>query len=236
MNTRTFNCGILLLIALVGLVAPGCSQEAKLARHLANANEYYASGSYDKAELEYKNVLQLSAQNSEAEASRLHLRGPRPPGARRLLPLASPPAQHQRPGGADAAGECLPGHGRNKEAREEALYVLEICRVSGSQPGARPERQHDQPAAGNAAAPATNPAARRRQRASAGGSGDSGGCGRKISKRRKRPFRKRWPWNRSWWRRWQACPRFAGASTIWPRRSDTSSRRPACRRCAPAKH
>ena len=120
-----FNCGILLLIALVGLVAPGCSQEAKLARHLANANEYYASGSYDKAELEYKNVLQLSAQNSEALKRLGFIYADQGRLARADYFLSQ--ARRRNTNDLEVRmrlANVFLGTGRNKEAREEALYVL----------------------------------------------------------------------------------------------------------------
>lgn len=42
----------------------GCSPAAKKARHLERANRYFDSGQYDKAEIEYINVLQLDHERS----------------------------------------------------------------------------------------------------------------------------------------------------------------------------
>jgi Flp pilus assembly protein TadD len=125
MNTRIFNYGVLLLIALVGLVAPGCSQEAKLARHLAKANEYFASGSYEKAELEYRNALQLSAQNQLAmkRLGIIYADQGRLARADYFLSQARRLNTNDLEVRVRLASVCL-GTGRNQQAREEALYVL----------------------------------------------------------------------------------------------------------------
>lgn len=46
----------------------GCSAESKKAGHLKKGAQYLAAGEYDKAELEYKNVLTLDRANGEAIA------------------------------------------------------------------------------------------------------------------------------------------------------------------------
>src|SRR5688572_18127833 len=56
-------------IALAGLLtiaASGCSREAKKASLLQRADTYYKAGEYDKAEIEYKNVLQLGGRDPQA--------------------------------------------------------------------------------------------------------------------------------------------------------------------------
>lgn len=125
MNTRTFNYGILLLIALIGLVAPGCSQEAKLARHLAKANEYFASGSYEKAELEYKNALQLSTQNQLAvkRLGIIYADQGRLARADYFLWHARRLNTNDLEVRVRLANVFL-GTGRSQQARAEALYVL----------------------------------------------------------------------------------------------------------------
>lgn len=125
MNTRTFNHGILFLMALIGLVTPGCSQEAKLSRHLAKANEYFASGSYEKAELEYKNVLQLSAQNQLAMKRLGIIYADQGRLARADFFLSH--ARRLNTNDLDVRvrlASVFLGTGRNQEARAEALYVL----------------------------------------------------------------------------------------------------------------
>lgn len=56
---------ILLTLALASAVA-GCSAEAKKARLLQRAKEYLDAGEYDKAKIEYMNVLRKDAQNVTA--------------------------------------------------------------------------------------------------------------------------------------------------------------------------
>jgi tetratricopeptide (TPR) repeat protein len=55
-------------VGLLALAATGCSSKARKARHLARADRYFASGLYDQAEVEYKNVLQMGALDPQAVA------------------------------------------------------------------------------------------------------------------------------------------------------------------------
>lgn len=54
-------CAALLLTA-----ESGCTRAAKKARRLAQANEYFAAGDYEKAEIEYRNALQLAPMDPDA--------------------------------------------------------------------------------------------------------------------------------------------------------------------------
>ena len=51
---------------LAGFVAIGCSPEAKKSRLLDRADRYFASGDYEKAKIEYLNVLRSDPQNATA--------------------------------------------------------------------------------------------------------------------------------------------------------------------------
>src|SRR5476649_612949 len=55
-----------LAAGLLALVCSGCSPQAKKARHLAQADRYFAGGKYDEAEIEYKNALQIEGLNPQA--------------------------------------------------------------------------------------------------------------------------------------------------------------------------
>ena len=56
-----------LLIATITLAAlGGCSAESKKSGHLSKGAQFLASGDYEKAELEYKNALQIERGNAEA--------------------------------------------------------------------------------------------------------------------------------------------------------------------------
>ena len=56
----------LVAVALLVIVGASCSPAARKARHLERANRYFGSGQYDKAEVEYMNVLLIERENSQA--------------------------------------------------------------------------------------------------------------------------------------------------------------------------
>jgi len=63
------NIRSLLMLALVALLAiggAGCTAKAKKAYHLSRANRFYDAGKYDRAEIEYMNVLRNDPANSLA--------------------------------------------------------------------------------------------------------------------------------------------------------------------------
>src|SRR5687767_14230582 len=57
--------GVALLIALAGT---SCSRESKKNRHLKRANGFFQAEQYEKAEIEYLNVLKLDPQHPVAGA------------------------------------------------------------------------------------------------------------------------------------------------------------------------
>lgn len=57
-----------LVFALLAFSFGGCSPQAKIARHLKNADHNYLEGRYDEAEIGYKNVLRLQGENPRAIA------------------------------------------------------------------------------------------------------------------------------------------------------------------------
>ena len=56
----------LVAAALLAIVVSGCSSGAKKAYYLGRANHWFAAGQFDKAEIEYLNVLRVDPQNSMA--------------------------------------------------------------------------------------------------------------------------------------------------------------------------
>jgi tetratricopeptide (TPR) repeat protein len=60
------NIAAALALVLVVVLAAGCSAKAKTARHLARADRYYQAQDYQKAEVEYLNVLQSDRANPRA--------------------------------------------------------------------------------------------------------------------------------------------------------------------------
>lgn len=66
--TRLPRLAFVLVAAAVLAVGPGCSKDSKKTRALQQARTYVAAGEYDKAELEFKNVLQIEPGNADALA------------------------------------------------------------------------------------------------------------------------------------------------------------------------
>src|SRR6476660_8775299 len=59
---------IVLLTLLISCIGLGCTKEAKRARLLKGAENDFKSGAYDKAKIEYVNVLRLGEQDATALA------------------------------------------------------------------------------------------------------------------------------------------------------------------------
>jgi len=116
----------LVAVALLVIVGTGCSPAARKARHLERANRYFDSGQYDKAEVEYMNVLLIERENSQAighlgliysEQGRLGRAAPFLLKGREL-----------EPNNLDLRlklGLIYLAAGRLKEARDEANFVLD---------------------------------------------------------------------------------------------------------------
>lgn len=65
MQTSRLLSSVVTLTLAVTLIA-GCSKEAKTTRLLAEAENYFKAGDYDKAKLSYLNAVQLDPQNALA--------------------------------------------------------------------------------------------------------------------------------------------------------------------------
>ena len=59
------------IITLLVFAGAGCTKEARKARHLGRAKSDFESGAYDKAKVEYLNVLRLGGQTDPAVFARL---------------------------------------------------------------------------------------------------------------------------------------------------------------------
>lgn len=115
-----------LSIAALLAITIGCSQQAKLEDHLAQGNASFESGDYRTAEIEYKNVLQIDSNISEAIGNLgliYHSQG-------RLL-QAYPFLNHVRDIEPEnllyrgKLGTLLHQAGNTQEAWDEALFILE---------------------------------------------------------------------------------------------------------------
>lgn len=58
----------LAFLGFAAVLVTGCSQENKIARHTTRADAFFAEGDYDKARIEYLNIVQLDPRNAHAIA------------------------------------------------------------------------------------------------------------------------------------------------------------------------
>lgn len=63
MHPSPFFAARIMALAMLALFAGGCSPEAKKARLVENADRHYTAGDYDRAEVEYLNLMRLDPQN-----------------------------------------------------------------------------------------------------------------------------------------------------------------------------
>jgi tetratricopeptide (TPR) repeat protein len=66
MKNPKYMLFMLVVVILAGVAGTGCTAKAKRAYHLSRANKYYEAGQYEKAEIEYLNVLQNDPGNGLA--------------------------------------------------------------------------------------------------------------------------------------------------------------------------
>ena len=66
MQTLKRSLPRILAVLWAAALAFGCSAESKKSRLLKSANGYFDSGDYDKAKIEYLNVLTSDPQNAVA--------------------------------------------------------------------------------------------------------------------------------------------------------------------------
>ena len=124
-NNRRCLSGLTIAL-LLAICGAGCSREAKKNRYLERANRYFLAEQYEKAELEYRNVLRLDPQSSLA-VSRLGLISFEQGKSATAFSLLRK-AEQTEPGNLEVRLKlgltCLNLMGF-KEAREEATYILE---------------------------------------------------------------------------------------------------------------
>lgn len=122
--SRRLAC-IVTAVALVAL-ASGCSREGRKAGLIKKADEYFTAGEYDKAEIEYKNVVQISGADPHAigRLGSIYLDQGRGPRAYVYLLKASelaPESVEVR----KKLAFLYAGSGKPAEARDAAFFVLD---------------------------------------------------------------------------------------------------------------
>lgn len=113
------------LVAALFVAFSGCSRQQRANRHESRANGYFDAGQYDKAEIEYVNVLHYRQDDAQAWARLATIYyeegrfSPAVPILRRASELA--------PSNLDLhlkLGTLFVSAGKTKEGRDEAIYVL----------------------------------------------------------------------------------------------------------------
>jgi tetratricopeptide (TPR) repeat protein len=116
----------LLTVGMVAYFGLGCSPRAKKERHLKQADHYFDAGQYDKAEIEYLNVLRAESLNLAA-IRRLGIIAYEQGRFSRAYPLLAK-ARELDPTNLEVRSKLavfLASVGKAKEAREEANFVLD---------------------------------------------------------------------------------------------------------------
>ncbi len=116
----------LTLVMLAAIAGAGCTAKLKASYHLRRANNYFNSGQFDQAVIEYKNVLKNNQQNAQAwsRLGVIYLDQGRVGEAAQILARAQQLATNNLEVRLKL-GTIYLGAGRLKEAREEAGFVLD---------------------------------------------------------------------------------------------------------------
>lgn len=126
MNPSPLLRPVLILLATLSLCVAGCSPAAKKERQLQLANGYFAKGDYDKAEIEYLNVLKLEALNPHAIGQLGTIYFEQGRTGRAIMFILK--AHELRPEDLDLRlkfGHLNLAAGKGKEARDATNYVLD---------------------------------------------------------------------------------------------------------------
>src|SRR5436309_14764676 len=116
----------ILTLALAATLIAGCSKEAKKARFLTEADNYFKAGNYDKAKVSYLNVVRLDPQNALAfeRIGTMWLQDGSPLRAAAFLAKANELAPRNDQNRIRLA-RCYLAIGRFADASKQALKVLE---------------------------------------------------------------------------------------------------------------
>lgn len=125
LNIRFLGSALLAVVLAVS-VGSGCSKEARKARYADRAEKYYEAGDYNRAEIEYKRVLRLDRGSFKA----VYRLGSIYESQGRLVRAAAFlfAARSMDTNNLDVRVKCgyvLSASGKAKEARDEAIFVLE---------------------------------------------------------------------------------------------------------------
>src|SRR2546422_5293725 len=68
MTVRRMAAARIAIVLLLAALFTGCSAKARKARHLELADRYFKAGEYEKAKIEYLNMLRMDFNNPKAES------------------------------------------------------------------------------------------------------------------------------------------------------------------------
>lgn len=113
-------------VAVLIIVCGGCTKRAKVTRHMQRADHYYADGDYDKAEVEYINVMRLDPNSARAigRIGVMYLEEGRVEHALRPL-LRACELDTNNTEFHEKLGLLYLSGGQTKQARDEANFVLD---------------------------------------------------------------------------------------------------------------
>ena len=116
---------IFVAVGLLAIAGSSCSRQARVARQLAKADRDFAAGQYDRAEIEYLNVLQIQGLNPQAisHLGLIYFDQGRTSRAGVFL-LKGRELQPDNLGVRFRLGTLYLADGRLPEARDEANYIL----------------------------------------------------------------------------------------------------------------
>src|SRR5262245_3801686 len=120
-------------LLVLGLIAAGCSRASRTTSHLQRADAHFKSGAYDRAEIEYLNVLRLDPTNGMAIRGLALMSHERGELVRSFALLKK--AKEQNPDDLEVRlklGVTLLAGGECKGAREEAAFILDRQPTNGA--------------------------------------------------------------------------------------------------------
>lgn len=123
-NANRSLLSVLMIAALLG--AAGCSREAKRDRHFGRAEKYFASEQYEKAIIEYRNVLRLDPTNRTAllRVARIFFEQGSPVQAMQAMQAADPHLESDDPALRCRLAEFRLATGDTVRGRNELLDLL----------------------------------------------------------------------------------------------------------------
>ncbi len=122
---KTISFRALLLVGVALLLATGCSRDAKRAKYLKQAEAHFQAGDYDRAEIEYLNLLRIEQTNGVALRNLGLMAFEQGRIARAYVVLSQ--ARKVSPEDLETRlklAQVLLSGGKPKEARDEAVQLL----------------------------------------------------------------------------------------------------------------